>query len=457
MEPIQEQVKKGFEGIEAKLRAEMEAKMGAELDARITEALKKANPSLDVEALKADVAKVKAALGRQGVGAQVVETKSLGSVVVKAVEEQRDKLKSGLKVEVKCDADMFKKGLETTSSDVVRPKWYRPGDVEILRWTPRLRDYMVIIPVSTGDLRYTRDTALYELYTEVATAASATDTSLVVDSAAGFFVGQSISIRTSTVQVRTVTAVNKTTNTLTIAALAADVAVDVAVTSEVFSFTSEAQVKPQGKFKQEEVSLSLKTIATGISPSKEILDDKPRLESTINARLPAAIARSEEHQILRGDGSTDQITGIFSTSGISTRTQGGSDTKADTIRKAISDVRVNGQLAADLILIRPEDLALIELAKDSTGQYVETLQMMPDGTTMLWRTRVIECDALATNKCLVGAFAEGAELYERGDVAVEVFPQHKDYAERNLIYIRAENRIALAVLRPSAFCAVTFT
>ena len=457
MDPIQEQVKKGFEGVEAKLRAEMEAKLGADLDARIEAALKKASPEADLKTIREDVQKVKAALGRQG-GAQVTELKTLGAIVVKGVEDQRDKLKAGLKIEVKADNGVMQKGLETTSSDVIRPKWFRPGDVEIIRWTPRLRDYMVIIPVSTGDLRYTRDTALYELYTEVATAASATDTSLVVDNAAGFFVGQSISIRTSTVQTRTVTAVNKATNTLTIAALSADVAVDVAVTSEVFSFTSEAQTKPQGKFKQEEVSLSLKTIATGISPSKEILDDKPRLESTINARLPAAIARSEEYQLLRGDGSTDQITGIFSTSGISTRTQGGSDTKADTIRKAISDVRVNGQLAADLILIRPEDLALIELAKDSTGQYVETLQMMPDGSTTLWRTRVIECDALATNKCLVGAFAEGAELYEReGETVVEIFPQHKDYAERNLVYIRAERRIALGVLRPSAFCAVTFT
>ena len=454
---VQEQVKKGFEGVEAKLRAEMEAKLGAELDARIEAALKKASPEADLKTIREDVQKVKAALGRQG-GAQPVELKSIGAAVVRAVEEQRDKVKSGGKIEVKGEFNLFAKGLETTSSNVIRPKWYRDGDVEIIRWTPRLRDYMVVIPVSSGDIRYTRDTAIYELYTEVATAAVTTDTALVVDNAAGFFVGQSISIRTSTVQVRTVSAVNKTTNTLTLSvALSADVAVDVAVTSEVFSFTSEAQTKPQGKFKQEEVSLSLKTIATGISPSKEILDDKPRLEATINARLPAAIARSEEYQILRGDGSTDQITGIFATSGISTRTQGVPDTKADTIRKAISDVRVNGQMAADLILIRPEDLALIELAKDSTGQYVETLQMMPDGSTMLWRTRVIECDSLATNTCLVGAFGEGAELYERGEVEVDIFPQHSNYAERNLVYIRAERRIALGVLRASAFCAVTFT
>jgi hypothetical protein len=50
---------------------------------------------------------------------------------------------------------------------------------------------------------------------------------------------------------------------------------------------------------------------------------------------------------------------------------------------------------------------------------------------------------------------EAARLYRRGGVSLEMTNSHGELFVRNVKSIRAEERLALAVFRPSAGCAVT--
>jgi HK97 family phage major capsid protein len=52
---------------------------------------------------------------------------------------------------------------------------------------------------------------------------------------------------------------------------------------------------------------------------------------------------------------------------------------------------------------------------------------------------------------LVGAFREGAQVWRKGGLTVESSNSHQDYFRKNLVALRAEERIALTVYRPSAF------
>jgi HK97 family phage major capsid protein len=58
---------------------------------------------------------------------------------------------------------------------------------------------------------------------------------------------------------------------------------------------------------------------------------------------------------------------------------------------------------------------------------------------------------------LLGNFREGATIFRRGGVTVEATNSHSDYFTKNLSMIRAEERLALATYRPSAFGVVTLT
>ena len=56
---------------------------------------------------------------------------------------------------------------------------------------------------------------------------------------------------------------------------------------------------------------------------------------------------------------------------------------------------------------------------------------------------------------LVGAFQQGASVIRRKGLTVEVANQNEDDFVYNRIAIRIEERLALAVRYPKAFCKVT--
>lgn len=454
---IAEMVQKQFEGLretlEAQIREQVEEALGRQLNAE------------ELKGLKKDVLNIKTALGRSGGTGGMAEVKTIGKMFRDHPDYKN--LKGGISIKIELnekDGDyrnILAKGLSNTSTDFpgLAPEFNRTDVVPIRRARPRLRDFMVVIPTATGEVYFQRESNVFELYTEVGSTANSGQKNIVVDDAGGFFIGQTIKIGSGVnEETHVLTGVNHTTETLTTTSnLANTHAADVRVVSELFAFTDEGEVKPQGKIITEDVQVTIKTLATGISPSKQILDDAPRLEATINVRLPDAIDRSEENQILNGDGSTGQLTGILNTAGISTQTWSNGtpgDTRADTFRRAIATIRAL-KYFADLILIHPDDAADVELEKDDTGQYLKMLVPGPNGTLLMWRLPVVEIDHLASGTALVGAFREGAEIYDRMTLEIEIFPQHSDYAARNLVYIRAERRMGLAVLAPNAFAKVT--
>jgi HK97 family phage major capsid protein len=62
---------------------------------------------------------------------------------------------------------------------------------------------------------------------------------------------------------------------------------------------------------------------------------------------------------------------------------------------------------------------------------------------------------MTAGTALVGAFKTAAQIFRKGGVRVEASNSHADFFVKNLVAIRAEERLALAVYRPAAFGEVT--
>ena len=62
---------------------------------------------------------------------------------------------------------------------------------------------------------------------------------------------------------------------------------------------------------------------------------------------------------------------------------------------------------------------------------------------------------MAAGTALVGAFKTAAQLFRKGGLRVEASNSHSDFFTKNLVAIRAEERLALAVYRSAAFGTVT--
>ena len=186
---------------------------------------------------------------------------------------------------------------------------------------------------------------------------------------------------------------------------------------------------------------------------RNTLDDEAALRGIIDNELLYGLRLTEDDQILNGDGTGTNLTGITQTSGINTQALG-SDTRTDAVRKGITKVLL-AYYEPTGIIVHPNDWETIELQKDGNNNYMMAASIAVGAEARMWRMPVVESSAITEGTALVGAFGLGATLYDRMEGAVRISEQHSDYFVRNAVAILAEERIALAVKRPESFCTIT--
>lgn len=205
---------------------------------------------------------------------------------------------------------------------------------------------------------------------------------------------------------------------------------------------------------------AVKTIATWVGATRQILQDAPRMRDTVDGELRYMLRYEFERQVLVGDGLNSNFTGILNWSGIQARVMSGSspvgrgqttsDTKLDTIRRAITDIRLEFYEATGIVL-NPADSEALELAKDGESRYMNIYDPVAQ---RVWRTPVVESQVISALTALVGNFRLGARIWDREQT--QIFTgQPMDFMLRNMWAILAEMRAAFAVVRPLAFEKIT--
>ena len=229
--------------------------------------------------------------------------------------------------------------------------------------------------------------------------------------------------------------------------------------SNAAATVSEGAIKPESDIDYELKTVSVTTIAHFIVASNQIIDDAPQLESQIDGRLRYGLAFAEEIQLLHGAGLGTDISGICTNAVPFSRTfTPDAPTRIDDIRLAVLQTELS-YLPASGMVLHPTDWARIETAKDTLNRYLITSSTDGQGnaTSRLWGLPVVSTQAMISGRFLVGAFQLGAQIFDRQDAAVELSTEDSDNFRRNLVTIRAEERLALAIYRNYAFVYGTFT
>jgi len=196
------------------------------------------------------------------------------------------------------------------------------------------------------------------------------------------------------------------------------------------------------------VSVPVKTIAHWIPASRQVLADRAELMSFVENRLLYGLKLEEEDQVLLGDGTGGNISGLLTNANAYNRSVS-NDTWLDTLRKAITQLQL-ANAAPTGVVLHPGDWERIELLKDTTGQYL-TVNTNRDGREVCWRIPVVASNSMTQGQFLMGDFQRGALIRDREEARVEVSREHSDYFTRNMVAILAEERIALTVVRPASF------
>lgn len=212
----------------------------------------------------------------------------------------------------------------------------------------------------------------------------------------------------------------------------------------------ESMAKPYSDITFGLVNSPVRTVAHLFKASRQILDDVSGLISYIDGRARNGLQLAEEKQLLFGNGSGSNILGIVpQASSFTPSLSVANATAIDRIRLALLQA-VLAEFPSNGIVLNPIDWAGIELTKDNEGRYIIGNPM--DGTTpRLWNLPVVETQAMNANNFLVGAFNMAAQIFDRMDMEVLISTENDKDFENNMITIRAEERLALAVYRPEAF------
>jgi len=202
-------------------------------------------------------------------------------------------------------------------------------------------------------------------------------------------------------------------------------------------------------------SAGVRTIAAWVGASTQVLSDNAFLADFIESELRDALRLVEDAQLLKGSGLGGNILGLWTQAAAYNRTVAG-DTASDTLRRAITQVQLARGVATGIVL-SPQGLERIELIKDTGGEYVAELRVTGDNyESTVWRVPVLVSDVLSADEFMVGDFVRAARLWDRQQATIEISADHADFFVRNLVAIRAEERVALTVPRPALLVKGTF-
>lgn len=226
---------------------------------------------------------------------------------------------------------------------------------------------------------------------------------------------------------------------------------------------AEGASKPQSNVTFEQKTDLVKKIAVWIPVSDEALDDVPQLFGYLQQLLRYDLKLEEEEQILKGDGTGNNLPGIMTqaTTFTASLSKAG-DTSIDTVRRAIYQVRKQAKLAADATVMTELDWMDIELQKDSQNRYLFA-NLQGFVTPILWGRPVITSDSMdegngtdTGGEFLVGNFQRGATIYDRMSFLFKVGMINDDFI-KNQRALLVEERLGLAVRRNYAFVKGRFS
>ncbi|EYT84001.1 capsid protein [Streptomyces sp. Tu 6176] len=217
----------------------------------------------------------------------------------------------------------------------------------------------------------------------------------------------------------------------------------------------DANVKPTSTIQTELAEAKVYTYADGYDVTNQLLSDAPALASYMDNELGYSLDWVVEDQLLNGPGTGGKPKGILHTTGVQELTYTpGADAMAQVkaIRQAITKITTlpGGNVTA--VLMSPEDDEAWDLLQDSQNRFMGQGPFGQGPSTSWGRTRALS-QRLSPGTVILGDWRQVA-LLDREGLSVLAFNQHKDYAQRNLTYVRAELRAAQVIWKPNRLIVV---
>jgi HK97 family phage major capsid protein len=216
----------------------------------------------------------------------------------------------------------------------------------------------------------------------------------------------------------------------------------------------DGELKPTSVYTVVDVEDRVRTIAHLSQPVPErLFSDHADLLDFLGSEMETGLRRAVEDQIINGDGEDENMTGLLATSG--TLTQAWSTDLLTTLRKAVTELAVNGEVP-NAWAINPVDVEVLDLLQDNEARmYFAGPQQQLTNSNPVWSLPIVQSLAVPEGVAVLGDW-NYFRLVVREDAKLDLDRSGENFT-KNLVTARVEGRFGVAVRRPSAFCEVDLT
>lgn len=209
---------------------------------------------------------------------------------------------------------------------------------------------------------------------------------------------------------------------------------------------AQAAAKAESSATFEQYNVQIEVVAHFIKASNQLLADAPAVVQHIDLRLRDGVAQSVEAQLLVGTGVTPQLSGMTIAANRTLFVPALNANLVESINAAKYQLWAIGA-APDTVVVNPADWGALERMKSTTNEYLYGAPGTAAGVSPFGITVVLS-NHMPVGQILVGSLRGAATIYQHHGVVVEMGFVNDDFT-RNLVTIRAEERLGLAVDIPS--------
>lgn len=226
--------------------------------------------------------------------------------------------------------------------------------------------------------------------------------------------------------------------------------------------TAPAADKPENEYDFTESNYPIRTIAATARITNQMLSDKTQLQSWINSVMVQRLLNVEDTQLITGDGTGQNLTGLIPSATTVTKANSGAATDAnaqqiDCLRAGLSYLAKN-RYRASVIALNPADYYNIVGLKDADNDYLNMgLTYSQTGELRLYGVPVIAHNLITEDNVLMGDLRNAYLYLMREGLSARLFEQDRDNVLKNLQTFRVEMRSVGVPLLPTGLATFDFT
>lgn len=219
---------------------------------------------------------------------------------------------------------------------------------------------------------------------------------------------------------------------------------------------AEGAAKPQAGPTLAVVTEPIQTIAAWANITRQAAADSPMVMDYLDGRLRYSVKRRADGQVINGNGTSPNISGLLDRTGINTynATAVGAEEAAVSIRKGITTMEQD-EAVPEIVVLNPADAEKFDLTNFATDGLHAVPNLAVSGPSTAWGLTQVRSTAVASGTAiLIDPMA--VAVLDRQQVTAYMTDSHASNFTSNILTLLLEARLGLAVFDPAGVCQVTF-